>query len=260
MPAVTALVAVGCALLGLLVGSFLNVVIHRVPKRESVIRPRSRCPGCDTQLAERDNIPVLSWLLLRGRCRTCGMAISVRYPLVETLTAVLFAAVGVRFGADWAVPAFLLLAAVLLAVSAIDLEHFIVPNRILLVAIAAGVPLLAVAAAGGNGWDDVAGAATGAAVGFSLLFVVNLAYPRGMGMGDVKLAGVLGLFLGFLDVGHVFLGLFMGFLLGAVGGVALIASGLRTRRDHIPFAPFLAGGAFFVVLFGGPILDWYGGA
>jgi len=242
-----------------MVGSFLNVVIHRVPQRESVVRPRSRCPGCNTQLAERDNIPVVSWLLLRGRCRTCQMAISPRYPLIELLTAVLFAAVGARFGAEWAVPAFLVLAAVLTAVAAIDLEHFIVPNRILLVAVILGVPLLVVGAAGGDGWDDVSGAAVGAAIAFSLLLVVNLAYPRGMGMGDVKLAGVLGLFLGFLDVGHVFLGLFMGFLLGAVGGVTLIASGVRTRRDHIPYAPFQAGGALFVVLFGRPILDWYGG-
>src|SRR4051812_46407840 len=127
----TVLVAAGCGLLGLLVGSFLNVVIHRVPRKESVVRPRSRCPGCGTTLAERDNIPVLSWLLLRGRCRTCGEPISARYPLIELLTAVVFAAVGARFGADWAVPAYLVLAAGLVAVSAIDLEHFLVPNRIL---------------------------------------------------------------------------------------------------------------------------------
>lgn len=251
-------VAAGCAVLGLLVGSFLNVVIHRVPRRESVIRPRSRCPGCDTQLAERDNIPVLSWLLLRGRCRTCEMKISPRYPLVELLTGVVFAAVGARFGADWALPAFLLLAAVLLAISVIDLEHFIVPNRILLVAFAAGPPLLLVAAAADGQWSDVTGAVVGAATAFVLLLVINLVNPRGMGMGDVKLAGLLGLFLGFIDVGHVFLGLFLGFLLGAVGGVVLIATGLRSRRDHIPFAPFLAGGALIAVLLGQPILDWYG--
>src|SRR5437588_9281077 len=114
--AVTAFVTVVCGLLGLVVGSFLNVVIYRVPRKESVVRPRSRCPGCGTQLAERDNIPVVSWVLLRGKCRTCGEPISARYPLVELLTAALFVAAGLRFGADWALPAFLLLFASLLAV------------------------------------------------------------------------------------------------------------------------------------------------
>jgi leader peptidase (prepilin peptidase)/N-methyltransferase len=255
----TALVVAGCGLLGLLVGSFLNVVIHRVPRKESVVRPRSRCPGCGTTLAERDNIPVVSYLLLRGRCRTCEEPISARYPLVEVLTGVAFATVGARFGVDWAVPAFLVLAAGLLAVSAIDLEHFLVPNRILLWTLALGVPLLVVAAATDHRWVDLRSAAIGAAVGFGLLLVINLINPRGMGMGDVKLAGVEGLFLGFLGIGHVLLGLFLGFLLGAVGGLLLIATGLRSRRDHVPFAPFLSGGALLAVLIGSPFLDWYRG-
>jgi leader peptidase (prepilin peptidase)/N-methyltransferase len=259
VPGVTALVAAGCGLLGLLVGSFLNVVIHRVPRHESVVRPRSRCPGCGTTLAERDNIPVLSWLVLRGRCRTCGEPISARYPAIELLTALVFAAVGARFGADWSVPAYLVLAAALLAVSAIDLEHFVVPNRVLLATVAVGVPLLVLAAAVDHRWDDLGTAAIGAAVAFALLLVINLVNPRGMGMGDVKLAGVLGAWLGFLDLGHVFLGLFLGFLLGSVGGILLIATGVRSRKDHIPFAPFLAAGALLAVLVGGPLLDWYGG-
>src|SRR5207302_4724497 len=121
---------VACGVFGLLVGSFLNVVVHRVPRKESVVRPRSHCPSCGTQLADRDNIPVVSWVLLRGRCRTCGHAISARYPLVEVATGALFVAAGLRFGADWALPAFLLLFASLLAVSLIDLEHYIIPNRI----------------------------------------------------------------------------------------------------------------------------------
>lgn len=259
MPAVTALVAVGCGLLGLLVGSFLNVVVHRVPRKESVIRPRSSCPGCGTELANRDNIPVLSWLLLRGRCRTCGGAIAARYPLVEVLTAAVFAVLGARFGADAALPAFLVLGASLLAISVIDLEHFLVPNRILIATLAVGAPLLLVAGLTEREPSDLVGAGLGAVVAFLFLLVINLVYPRGMGMGDVKLAFVLGLYLGFLDLGHVFLGLFLGFLLGSAGGIALIASGLRTRRDHIPFAPFLAVGALFAVVFGEPILDWYGG-
>lgn len=253
----TLLVSAGCFVLGLLVGSFLNVVIHRVPRKESVIRPRSRCPGCDTQLAERDNVPVVSWLLLRGRCRTCGMRIPVRYPLVELGTAVLFAAVGAHFGAEWALPAFLLLTASLVAVSAVDLELFLVPNRILLATLACGVPLLALAAWQGNGWSDVRGMAIGAVVAYLLLQVINLISPRGMGMGDVKLAGVLGLFLGLIDVGHVLLGLFLGFVLGSIGGILLIATGVRTRKQHIPFAPYLAAGALMAVFVGRPILDWY---
>ncbi|MDQ1403897.1 MAG: leader peptidase (prepilin peptidase) / N-methyltransferase, partial [Actinomycetota bacterium] len=124
----TAFIAAICGVLGLAVGSFLNVVIHRVPKKESVIRPRSRCPSCGTQLAERDNIPVVSWILLRGRCRTCGEPISVRYPLVELLTAAAFAAVGVRFASHpEVIPAYLLFFACLISVSAIDLDLFIIP-------------------------------------------------------------------------------------------------------------------------------------
>ena len=244
-------------MLGLLVGSFLNVVIHRVPLKQSVIRPRSRCPGCGTQLAERDNIPVVSWLLLRGRCRTCAMPIPPRYPLVELLTGALFALVGLRFGADWAVPAYLVLVAALVAISFIDLEHYIVPNRIVVATLALGVPLLALAAATDHRWIDLRDAGFGLVLGFGLLLLIHLISPRGMGMGDVKLAAVLGLYLGFLDLGHVLLGVFLGFVLGSVGGITLLATGLRTRKDHIPFAPFLASGAVLAVLLGGPILDRY---
>ena len=147
----------------------------------------------------------------------------------------------------------------LVAVSAVDLELFLVPNRILLATLVLGVPLLALAAVADGTGHDVAMAATGAAIGFGLLLVINLVVPRGMGMGDVKLAGVLGLWLGYLDLGHVFLGLFLGFLLGSLGGGVLIATGLRSRRDHIPFAPFLAAGAVVAILVGAPLLDWYGG-
>ena len=255
----TAFVAIASGVIGLMVGSFLNVVIHRVPIGESVVRPRSRCPGCGTQLAERDNIPVISWLLLRGRCRTCGMRISTRYPLIEFLTGLLFAAVGARFGADWALPAFLLFSASLIALSAIDLEHFRLPNRILIATTVAGLPLLLLAAVADDRWHDLRDGLIGGLAGLGLLLAIHLVSPRGMGMGDVKLAGVLGLFLGFLSIGRVFLGLFLGFVLGAVIGVLLIATGIRTRKDHVPFGPFLAAGAMLSVFVGGPILDWYQG-
>jgi len=127
----TALAAAICFVIGLCVGSFLNVVIYRVPRRESVVRPRSHCPACEAPIADRDNIPVLSWMLLRGRCRSCGARISVRYPLVELGTAVLFVAAAVRLGATWQLPAFCVFFASLLAISVIDLDHYIIPNRVI---------------------------------------------------------------------------------------------------------------------------------
>src|SRR5438067_1590402 len=129
-PAVLGFLVVAAALFGLLVGSFLNVVIYRLPRRESVVRPRSRCPACGYQLSAADNVPVVSWVLLKGRCRNCHTGISARYPLIELATGALFAVVAARFGFDAVLPGFLLLFAVLLAISAIDLEHFIVPNRV----------------------------------------------------------------------------------------------------------------------------------
>src|SRR5205814_3154050 len=157
----TAVVAVACGVLGLAVGSFLNVVVYRVPRKESVVRPRSHCPNCGTQLADKDNVPVVSWLALRGRCRTCGEPISVRYPLVELATAALFVAAGLRFGADWALPAFLLLFASLLAISLIDLEHYIIPNRIVYPTLFGGAALLVVAAAGDGDWKALERAVIG---------------------------------------------------------------------------------------------------
>ena len=247
-----------CVVLGLIVGSFLNVVIHRVPRKESVVSPPSACPSCGTRIAARDNIPVVSWLLLKGRCRTCGAPISARYPLIEALTAAVFAGVGAHFGRAWELPAFLVLAATLIAVAFIDLEHYIVPNRILNAALFLGVPLLVLAAAADDRWSDFRGALIGGVLGLALLLAIHLVNPRGMGMGDVKLAGVEGLYLGFLGLRHVLFGLFLGFLLGSVGGILLIATRIRSRRDHIPFAPFLAAGALLAVFVGNGFLDWYG--
>jgi len=253
----TVAVAVVCGLLGLAVGSFLNVVIYRVPRKESVVRPRSRCPGCGTQLADRDNIPVLSWILLRGRCRTCGEPISARYPLVELGTAALFVAAALRFGLDWVLPAYLVFFAALVAVTFIDLEHYIIPNRIVYPTLFVSVPLLVLAAAAQNEWSELLRAGEGAALAWGFLLVVHLIQPRGMGFGDVRLAAVLGLFLGWLDLRHVFLGLFLGFLFGSLSSITLIALRRRGRKDQIPFGPFLAAGAVVAVLFGSPIISWY---
>jgi leader peptidase (prepilin peptidase)/N-methyltransferase len=253
----TAVVAVACGVLGLAVGSFLNVVIYRVPRKESVVRPRSHCPSCGTQLADRDNIPVLSWVLLRGRCRTCGERISARYPLVELATAALFVAVGLRFGPDWAVPAFLLFFASLLAISLIDLEHYIIPNRIVYPTLFGGFALLVLAAGAEGDWKPLERALIGSAVFWGILLLIHLVSPRGMGFGDVRLAAVLGLFLGWLGLGYVGLAFFLGFLLGAIVGLILMVLRRRGRKDHIPFGPFLAAGAVVAVLAGSPILAWY---
>jgi leader peptidase (prepilin peptidase)/N-methyltransferase len=254
-----ALVVAGCAILGIAVGSFLNVVIARVPHKQSVVHPASRCPKCETPIAPRDNIPVVSWLLLRGRCRACGEPISIRYPMVELACGVLFAAVAARFAGSWVIPAYLVFTATLLAVALIDLEHFIVPNRIVFPVAAASVPLLAIGLVDGDHGGDFMRALIGAFVAFGALFALHIISPRGMGMGDVKLAFVLGLYLGWLGWGQVALGLFLGFVLGAVAGVFLIVTRLRSRRDHLPFAPFLAAGAMATVLWGSSILRWYRG-
>jgi leader peptidase (prepilin peptidase) / N-methyltransferase len=162
-----------------------------------------------------------------------------------------------RFGPDWALPAFLFFTASLIAVSAIDIEHYLVPNRIVATTLIFSVPLLAAAAAIDDEWSSLWRGLLGAVLAGGGLLVLNLVYPRGMGMGDVKLALILGLFLGWLSLGHVALGMFLGFLFGAVGGVLLIALGVKSRKSHIPFAPFLAAGAYLTVLFGETFLDWY---
>lgn len=257
MHAVTAIVVVGSGLFGLAVGSFLNVVIYRVPRKESVVTPRSRCPSCETQLSALDNVPLVSWLVLRGRCRTCRTPISARYPLVELLTGVAFAVMAARLGAVAALPAFLVFTAALIAVSAIDLEHFIIPNAVVYPTLSICVPLLVGAAAVDHRWLPLARAAAGAGIAFGLLLLIHLISPRGMGFGDVRLAAVLGLFLGWLGLGHVFVGLFLAFLLASAVGIGLLATKRRTRKDPVPFGPFLAAGAYLAVLVGHTLLRWY---
>ena len=253
----TAVVVAGSAVLGLLIGSFLNVVIARVPERESVVTPGSRCPRCRTSLAGRDNVPVVSWLALRGRCRHCAAPISARYPVVEVTTAAVFAALAVRLGPSWALPAYLVCFAALLALSVIDLDHGVLPSRIIYPTLALTGALLVVAAAAEDRWGDLRHAVVGAVAAWAFLGALWLAYPRGMGFGDVRLSLLLGAHLGFLSLMHVFVGIFSAALLGAVSGVALQAAGRRGGRDPIPFGPFLALGALLTVLFGGAFLGWY---
>jgi leader peptidase (prepilin peptidase)/N-methyltransferase len=183
----------------------------------------------------------------------------VEVRLAPVATAVAWAAVAARLGADPALPAFLVLSTVLVAVAAIDLRHYVVPNRIVAPALGAGLVLLVGAAALTGEWGRLGSALLGAVAGFNALLLIHLVQPRGMGLGDVKLAGVLGLHLGWFGLGHVVVGLFLGFGLGAVVGLALVAAGRRSRRDHVPFAPFLAAGTLLAVVVGAPILRWYGG-
>lgn len=228
------LLVVACSFAGLVVGTLLTVVVERVPAKAPL------APAVRGLLADPLSYP--------GKRHS---------PLLELSTAALFAAAALRFGADWALPAFLVFFAALLAVAVIDLEHYIVPNRIVASTLVVSVPLLGAAAALDGDWASLRHALLGAVVAGAGLLVINLISPRGMGMGDVKLAVVLGLFLGWLDLAHVVLGLFLGFLLGALGGVLLIALRLRKRSDHVPFAPFLAGGAVVATLAGNAFLDWY---
>jgi leader peptidase (prepilin peptidase) / N-methyltransferase len=242
-----------CALLGLAIGSFLNVVIYRVPQGMSVVTPRSACPSCGTPIAERDNIPVVSWVLLRGRCRHCQAPISIRYPLVELACAGLFAGTAARFGYDWALPAFLALFAGLLALSVIDVETLLLPKRIVWpVSLIVGALLLLAAAVTGQWHYLLVGVACGAAW-FALFFLMNLASPRLLGFGDVRLAPVLGLALGWLGVRYVLLGFFAANLIGAGVGVALIVAHRMERQQQMPYGVFLAVGCA-VAVFAGPEL------
>lgn len=253
----TALVAAISGVYGLVIGSFLNVVIWRVPRKESIVTPPSHCPGCDAKIANRDNIPVVSWLLLRGKCRSCGTPISARYPLVELLTALLFAAVGARFAHSWALPAYLVLTGALIALSLIDLEHFLLPNRIIYPVDGALLVLFAGASALEHDWGAFGRSVAAGVVAFAIFYVIHFVSPRGMGFGDVRLSFLLGLSLGWLGWGELAGGLFAGFVYGAVIGVALIALKVQGRKQQIPFGPFLALGTMTFVLFGEPLVDWY---
>jgi leader peptidase (prepilin peptidase)/N-methyltransferase len=235
--------------LGLLVGSFLNVVIHRLPRGESLVRPASRCPQCGTPVKPYDNIPVLSWLLLRGRCRNCGATISARYPLVEALTAAAFVGAALARGVDDDLALWLPFAAMLIAVAGIDLDHRIIPNKILLPAAVWG--LAATIAFRPDNIDDslIAGG-----IAFSGLLLAALIYPAGMGMGDVKLAGVMGIYLG----SGVAPAMLAAFLAGSLVGLAIIArEGKDARKKGVPFGPFLAFGGLIGLYWGPELVDAY---
>lgn len=255
-----AVVAVAAGVLGLLVGSFLNVVVWRVPRGESVVRPPSACPACRHRIRARDNVPVMSWLLLRGRCRDCGAPIAWRYPAVELCAGVLFAAVAVATGLSWSLPAMLYLAAVSVALALIDLDHRRLPDAIVLPSYPVALALLALATWGPGSsatTGDLVRAAAGGVAMFVFYFVVVLVYPRGMGFGDAKLAGVLGLYLGFYGWEQLVVGWFAAFVLGGVFALGLLAAGRATRTSSVPFGPWMLLGAAVGLAAGGAIGSWY---
>jgi leader peptidase (prepilin peptidase) / N-methyltransferase len=249
LPAAAAIAFLG----GLVAGSFVTVAAHRVPRGLSIVGPRSKCPRCDAQIAAYDNVPVISWLLLRGRCRSCKDRISPIYPLAELSLAALFATTVAVLRDDPAELALgLIFVTVLVAVTLTDLERRVIPNSILLVA---AVCCLAVAAAADPGSLPERCIAAAAAGG--LLLGALLAYPRGMGMGDVKLAAVMGLFLG----RSVAPALIVAFAAGALYGIVLmLRHGAAARKSAIPFGPFLALGGVVGLLAGEQLIDAYLGA
>jgi leader peptidase (prepilin peptidase)/N-methyltransferase len=254
------IVVVLCTVLGLLIGSFLNVVIWRVPRGESVVAPPSHCPGCDTPIAPRDNVPVLSWLVLRGRCRHCDTPIGARYPAVELLTAAMFALVSARYSDDAALPAFLSLVAVGVALAAIDLDTHRLPDVLTLPSYPVVGLLLSAAALADGSTERLARAALAGLVLYGAFFVLCIATKgRGMGFGDVKLVGVLGLVLGWLGWREVLVGVFAAFLLGSLVGLGLIAAGRAGRRTRLPFGPFLVAGTLLALLQGAEVARaWLG--
>lgn len=256
---------------GLAIGSFLNVVVYRVPAGMSVVHPRSACPNCGHEITARDNVPVLSWLMLRGKCRNCAEPISKRYPLVELAAAAAFVMVGI-----WAAPAigaapnallviaavlrllaFLYLAAISVALSIIDVETHRLPNALVLPGYAVGVVLLGAAAVLGNDWVGLGRMAAGAGILFFFYFVLAMISPRGMGMGDVKLAGVLGLFLGSLGWGQLAVGAGAAFVLGGLFSIILLITRRAGRKSGIPFGPWMLLGAWVGIFAGSAIAGGY---
>lgn len=245
------------AVFGLLIGSFLNVVIVRVPAGQSVVRPRSACPSCGEPIKELDNIPVISWLRLRGRARCCDAPISARYPLVEVGTAIAFGGVAAWVGLSWLLPAMLYLAAISIALTMIDLELRRLPNAITLPSYPIAAGLLALPALAEGEPSRLLRVATCAAALYAFYFLLMIIYPSGMGFGDVKLAGVLGLYLGWFGWQHAIVGTFLAFLIGGLVGVLLMLLGRAGRKTLIPFGPYMIIGAWVALACADSLADWY---
>lgn len=274
------LIALG-SVLGMIFGSFGSVIAYRIPARmqreghrqgeqskpgdagdavadESILTGRSRCPNCGRVISPIENIPVVSYILQRGRCKGCGVRIPLRYPLIELTTGVLFALAAWKFGLSIEAFLFAALFWVLVVLTQIDLEYRLLPNRIVYPAFVVGWVGLIIAAVVAGSTDRLVDAAVGALIFGGFFFVVAFIYPAGMGGGDVKLGFVLGTFLGYLDgIGVVLVGMFLAFLIGSLVGVGVMLFTSRGRKAMVPFGPFLALGAVLAVFIGRSIADWY---
>ena len=250
----TAILLVLLTVFGLAIGSFMTVVAARVPAGESIVRPRSACPTCGAEIRNRDNVPVLGWLLLRGRCRDCGSKIPVRYPLLELSTAAVIVGSFLVYDDLWVTVAVASLLALMPVISVIDIEHRIIPNAIVYPALIAFPVYLGVAKLAGAPVDLMRMAIGFLAYG-GALFVIAL-ISRGMGMGDVKLAALIGIVLGALSLGQVAVAAGAAILLGGLGAILALILGVG-RRGAIPFGPFLAAGAIVAAFWGPQIADWY---
>jgi len=241
-------------ILGLIVGSFSNVCIYRIPRNESIIYPASHCPKCSSPIKPVDNIPLLSFILLKGRCRHCGSRISIRYPIVEFLTGLIYLIIYLIYGLSVQTLIYIILSSALIIIAFIDLNEEIVPDVISLPGIVIGfiisffVPYI-----------SFIDSALGIAVGGGLILIIGLGgsvifKKEAMGGGDVKLAAMIGAFLGWR---YVIISLFLGFFVGALAGIFLILSKIKSREDAIPFGPFIVLGSFITLLWGEKIISWY---
>jgi leader peptidase (prepilin peptidase)/N-methyltransferase len=251
-------VIVGAGILGLIFGSFGTVAAYRIPARQSIVRGRSKCPNCGRTIMASENIPVLSYLIQRGRCRNCGEKISIRYPLIELASGALFALAVWKFGLSGEAALYSAFFWVLIVLSVIDLEHRLLPNRVVYPATIVGWVGLIVIAVVDSDSDRLIDAAIGALVFGGFLFVCAFVYPAGMGGGDVKLGFLLGTFLGYQGgIGLVLVGMFLSFLIGAVFGIGAMLAQRAGRKSMVPFGPFLALGTVLTILWGQGVLDWY---
>jgi leader peptidase (prepilin peptidase)/N-methyltransferase len=246
------------AIVGLVIGSFLNVVIYRVPRGESLISPGSHCPACDTPIKGRHNVPVLSWLVLRGRCAYCKAHISVRYPLVEASSAILFAGITARIGISPQLPAYLYLAAIAVVLTMIDFDVRLLPDSIVLPSYVVTTLLLTPAVASVGRWWNGERALIGMVSLLAVFFALALSYPNAINFGDVKLAGLLGLYLGWLSWSALAIGVAGSLLIAACTGTASLAVNRGTRAVAVPLAPCLLGAAVLALFVAAPVAGSYG--